>query len=197
MHPASSKPKGSRGYAVGLARAPQSEVSGGVRPSFELLAADAVGSFIEFWGFKHNQGRVWTLIYLRGEPMTSAEIQQELSLTKGAVSMITRDLEYWGVLQRLRLSNQRSYRFVAETNLVKLVSRVLREREANVLNQVRTDLEAAEALAQADPQTSAQVLARLRRLRRLAEAAEKTLGVFISSTRFSLTSLLSLMRRSL
>ena len=59
---------------------------------------DAVGNVIEFWGFKRNQGRVWALLYLRGEPLTAGEIERELELSKGGVSMLLRDLERWGVI---------------------------------------------------------------------------------------------------
>jgi len=184
-----------RGYSTSAASAPQSEMA--EAEGYEQLACDAIGSFIEFWGFKRNQGRVWALLYLRGEPNTSAELQQSLGLTKGAISMITKDLEYWGVIRRSRLPSDRSYRYAAETDLVKLISRVLREREANVLAQVRTDLVAAEQLAQRDEGRGSAIAKRLAKLRLLTQAAEKTLAVFLKSTRFSLASLLSLMHRSL
>ena len=64
------------------------------------LVADAVGNFIEFWGFKRNHGRVWALLYLEGRAMTASEIQDALDLSKGAVSMITREIERWGVSRR-------------------------------------------------------------------------------------------------
>lgn len=193
--PSSTTTPGTHGYATSAAGAPLSELS--TSDGYEQLACDAIGSFIEFWGFKRNQGRLWTLLYLRGVPISSAELQQSLGLTKGAVSMIMRDLEYWGVVRRTRLPGDRSSRYVAETDLIKLVSRVLREREANVLAQVRTDLVAAEQGARREGAPAAAALSRLRKLRLLTEAAEKTLDIFLRSTRFSLTSLLSLMRRSL
>jgi DNA-binding transcriptional regulator GbsR (MarR family) len=62
-------------------------------PRWEALAIDAVGNVIEFWGFKHNQGRVWAVLYLRGMSMTATQLEEELGLSKGAVSMLVRDLE--------------------------------------------------------------------------------------------------------
>src|SRR6185295_11178850 len=69
---------------------------------WEAMAVDAVGNAIEFWGFKRNQGRVWALLYLRGTPMSAGQLEKELSLSKGAVSMLIRDLERWGVIERVR-----------------------------------------------------------------------------------------------
>ena len=69
---------------------------------WEVLATDAVGEAIEFWGFKHNQGRVWGLLYLRAQPMTAGELQRLLGLSKGAVSMLLKDLEQWKVVRKVR-----------------------------------------------------------------------------------------------
>ncbi|HLM42374.1 MAG TPA: ArsR family transcriptional regulator [Myxococcaceae bacterium] len=66
--------------------------SNGRLAPWEAIAVDAVGNVIEFWGFKRNQGRVWALLYLRGEPLTAGEIERELDLSKGGVSMLLRDL---------------------------------------------------------------------------------------------------------
>ena len=56
----------SKGYSWSNApRLAAPETSPGL-PRWESLAIDAVGNVIEFWGFKHNQGRVWAVLYLRG-----------------------------------------------------------------------------------------------------------------------------------
>ena len=65
-------------------------VTAGPLSHWESVAVDAVGNFIEFWGFKRNQGRVWALLYLRDAALDAQELQDELGLSKGAVSMIVR-----------------------------------------------------------------------------------------------------------
>ena len=44
---------------------------------WEALVVDAVGSVIDFWKFKRNQGRVWALLYLRGRALSAAEILEK------------------------------------------------------------------------------------------------------------------------
>src|ERR1700726_1085527 len=83
---------------------------------WEALVVDAVGSVIEFWGFKSNHGRIWALLYLRGTPLSALQLQTELGLSKGAVSMVTRELEQWGVVNRVRVPGAHSWLFDAETN---------------------------------------------------------------------------------
>ncbi|MCA9519879.1 MAG: transcriptional regulator, partial [Myxococcales bacterium] len=89
--------------------------------SWEASALEAVAGVIEFWGFKRNQGRLWTLLYLRGVALTAAQIQSVLDLSKGAVSMVTREMEQWSVIHRLRHDDSNSWHFAAETSLVKMV----------------------------------------------------------------------------
>ena len=39
-----------------------------------LAVADAVGAFIEAWGFKAIHGRIWTLLALRKEPINQIDV---------------------------------------------------------------------------------------------------------------------------
>src|SRR5256885_8508546 len=94
---------------------------------WEEVAVDAVGNVIEFWGFKRNQGRVWALLYLRDTALTAAQIEADLDLSKGGVSMLLRDLERWGVILRVRTPGDASWRYRAETDLLKMARRVIEE----------------------------------------------------------------------
>ncbi len=95
----------------------------------ELLVSDAIGRLMEFWGFKRNMGRVWTVLYLCDEPLSSKDLQQRLKLSSGAVSMTVNELARWGVVKKVWIQGERRDYFVAEGNLWKMISRVFNERE--------------------------------------------------------------------
>src|SRR5436305_14522983 len=84
---------------------------------------------MEFWGFKRVMGRIWSLLYLRNEPLSAAELCEELAISTGAASMALSELEHWGVVKRSRKPGDRREFFEAETDIWKMISRVLRERE--------------------------------------------------------------------
>ena len=128
---------------------------------WESVAVDAVGNVIEFWGFKRNQGRVWALLYLRDVALTAAEIEDELYLSKGGVSMLLRDLERWGVMLRVRSPGDTAWRYKAETDLLKMARRVIEEREFAFISRIRADLAEAKKLAQADHKTTKAQVQRL------------------------------------
>lgn len=157
--------------------------------SWETAAIDAVGNVIEFWGFKRNQGRVWALLYLRDVALTAAEIEKELHLSKGGVSMLIRDLERWGVVLRVRQPGDSSWRYGAETDLLQMARRVIEEREFSFIARIRADLESARKLAQQDPRATKAQVQRLERMERLAEATERTLSLFFKTAKLDVGSM--------
>jgi HTH-type transcriptional regulator, glycine betaine synthesis regulator len=98
--------------------------------------ADGVGALMEFWGFKRVMGRVWTLLYLRGDELSAAELCDQLSISSGAASMALSELEHWAVVRRIRRQGDRREYFEAETDIWKMISRVLRERELQQIDRV-------------------------------------------------------------
>lgn len=161
---------------------------------WEELVIDAVGNTIDFWHFKRNHGRVWALLYLRGRALTASEVQASLGLSKGAVSMVTRELETWGVVRRVRIPGDAIWRFSAETDLLKMIRRVIAEREAAFVAGVREDLEEAEALARKDPHAPPEVLARVARMRTLATMADQALRAFILTARLDVLGAANVLR---
>lgn len=154
---------------------------------WESLVVDAVGSVIDFWKFKRNQGRLWALLYLRNTAMSAVEIQQALGLSKGGVSMLVRELEQWNVVKRVRAPTDDVWRYAAETELMKMVGHVISEREAALVRAVKEDLEHALDMAKEEDVDEA-VLARLRRMKSLADLVDKALRAFLQTARFDVAS---------
>jgi HTH-type transcriptional regulator, glycine betaine synthesis regulator len=152
-------------------------------PPWESLVVDAVGNVIEFWGFKANQGRVWALLYLRGRPLGAAEIREALGLSKGAVSMVTRELEQWGVVHRVRRSSATAWQFDAETELLRMVTRVIADREAQFIERVEADLVEGERQARASGSAGRLTLERIARMRALAELTHRAIQAFVKTAR--------------
>ncbi len=153
----------------------------------ELLAADAIGDVIEHWGFRKALGRVWTVMFLQGEPVSAADIQERLQMSAGAVSMALTELQRWAVVRRVWRPGERREFYEAETNFWKMISKVVQERERYLAGSVRERLERARKLMKqggvaGDPGRRARV-ERLGRLLAFAQAAEAVIGSFLASRR--------------
>jgi DNA-binding transcriptional regulator GbsR (MarR family) len=95
----------------------------------EAAVSDVVGRLIEFWGFKRNMGRVWTVLYLSPDPLSAEDLRNALQLSSGAVSMTLSELSRWGVVRRVWIQGERKDFYAAEVQLWRMISRVFNERE--------------------------------------------------------------------
>jgi DNA-binding transcriptional regulator GbsR (MarR family) len=95
----------------------------------EAAVSDVVGRLIEFWGFKRNMGRVWTVLYLSPDPLSADDLCQSLKLSTGAVSMTLSELARWGVVRKVWIQGERKDFYTAEVQLWRMISRVFNERE--------------------------------------------------------------------
>jgi len=149
---------------------------------WEQRVVNAVGRVIEFWGFKRNHGRVWAFLYMRRESFTSSELQEALDLSKGAVSMITRDLMQWEVVRRRRVSGSQAWHFQAEREFLSMIRNVLQDRELRLIERVEQDLaDAARDAREEDAPDD--VVERIERMRRLADMVQNALELFLSTAR--------------
>jgi HTH-type transcriptional regulator, glycine betaine synthesis regulator len=144
----------------------------------ELDVADTVGRLMHFWGFKRPMGRTWTLLYLSSVPLGAAEVAEQLKMSAGAVSMTLGELLKWGVVKKTWRPGERRDFYEAETDIWKLVRRVLRERELTLVQEVGAALESARtSLAHAAMSKKELEFkrARIGRLRQLASVGETLL----------------------
>ncbi len=148
---------------------------------WEEQACEAVGDVIEFWGFKRNHGRLWALLYIRNTAMSALELQNELGLSKGAVSMITTDLERWSVIQRVRQHGKQAWHYVAEEDYLTMIRKVLREREISVVENAEEQLALAEDQARAAGDVPESSLKRLRKMRDFATSANGTIMLLLQT----------------
>ena len=95
----------------------------------ELAVSDVIGRLIEFWGFKRNMGRVWSVLYLSPDPLSADDLRQVLQLSSGAVSMTLSELSRWGVVRKVWIQGERKDFYAAEVQLWRMISRVFNERE--------------------------------------------------------------------
>ena len=150
----------------------------------ELLIADAVGEVSEHWGFRKALGRVWTVLYLAGESLSAAELSERLSMSAGAVSMTLTELQEWAVVRRVWRPGERREFFEAETDLWKMISKVVAERERFWVRSVRERIEQACALLKNLPTDQARgALQRAKVLLTFAQLAEGVIDRFLASRR--------------
>ncbi len=148
----------------------------------DLAAADAVGALMELWGFRRQLGRIWAVLFLSERPLAAPELCDRLHISTGLLSMSLAELRRWGVVRSVEIPGDRKEHFEAETNVWKLVARVLREREKRAVEHALATFERAlsevrAALSDVDPAVKAAARFKVRRLGLLADLSRAALNV--------------------
>ena len=148
----------------------------------DLAVADAVGALMELWGFRRQLGRIWAVLYLSDRPLAAPELCDRLRISTGLLSMSLAELRRWGVVRSVEIPGDRKEHFEPETNVWKLVARVLREREQRAVESALSAFERALAEVRAaasdvDPAVKAVARFKLKRLERLADLSRAALTV--------------------
>jgi DNA-binding transcriptional regulator GbsR (MarR family) len=106
-----------------------------------VAVCDAVGDFIESWGFRSIHGRVWTLLALSSRPLAQAEIAERLGVSRSLVSMAMTELDGFGLVRSVGPERQAPWE--ANLDVWPIITDVLRSREWMLMERARLALEAA------------------------------------------------------
>ncbi len=148
----------------------------------DLAVADAVGALMELWGFRRQLGRVWAVLFLSDRSLAAPELCERLRISTGLLSMSLSELRRWGVVRPVEVPGDRKEHFEAETNVWKLVARVLREREKRAVEDALRTFERAlseirAAVSDVDPAVKAAARFKAKRLELLADLSKAALNV--------------------
>ena len=154
----------------------------------ELQAADAIGRLMEFWGFRRHMGRLWTVLYLSPEPMTTVELSETLQLSSSAVSLSLGELVRWGAVRKTWRPGERKDFYEAENSVWKLLRRVYERRELNLIREAEDALGSAQRrLEEARPDLGPEgrrridyMRKRLSRLSALSKAGERLVRLLVA-----------------
>jgi DNA-binding transcriptional regulator GbsR (MarR family) len=102
------------------------------------------------WGINPTMAQIHALLFITGEPMTTDEIIERLQISRGNASMNLRDLMDWGVIRRFREPGDRKDTYVADTDALTMVARVVRERKRREIDPTVEALKSCRHMAQAD-----------------------------------------------
>jgi DNA-binding transcriptional regulator GbsR (MarR family) len=141
---------------------------------------DAVGAFIEYWGFRAIHGRIWVLLALSKEPLSQSEIASFLEVSRSLVSPAVAELSGFRLVKPV--SEHRNSPYRASLDVWPTITDVLRTREWMLLEQARLALEAAsDEIAAREDQKIAHPLVpeHLHTLLRMTEVAQMLLRIVL------------------
>jgi DNA-binding transcriptional regulator GbsR (MarR family) len=148
----------------------------------ELRVVDAVGALMELWGFRRQLGRIWAVLFLSERPLAAPELCERLQISTGLLSMSLAELRRWAVVRSASVPGDRKEHFEAETDVWRMVRKVLAERERGAIQaalQVFQEAltEVRSALSDVSPRVKSQARFRIQRLEQLVHLSRTGLGL--------------------
>jgi DNA-binding transcriptional regulator GbsR (MarR family) len=81
------------------------------------------------WGVNRTVAQIHALLYLTGRPMNADELCEALVVARSNVSTSLRELQNWGLVRLVHLSDDRRDHYETSTHVWELMRTIVRERQ--------------------------------------------------------------------
>ena len=102
----------------------------------KLQFIQAWGKLGSEWGINRTMAQVHALLLITPEPISTEEIMEHLSISRGNANMTIRDLINWGLVEKQLKPGERKEYFYADKNTWNIARQVARERRKRELEPV-------------------------------------------------------------
>ena len=93
------------------------------------------------WGISRTMAEIHALLYLATEPLCTDDVMEHLAVSRGSASTNLRDLENWGLIQRIHRRGDRKEYFQAERDVWQMFETIMRERRRREILPIMETIE--------------------------------------------------------
>ncbi|WP_207425618.1 GbsR/MarR family transcriptional regulator [Pedobacter sp. SYSU D00535] len=97
---------------------------------------EAWGKLGSEWGINRTMAQVHALLLISPEALTTEEIMEALSISRGNANMTLRDLIGWGLVEKQHKAGERKEYFYADKDTWNIARQVAKERRKRELDPV-------------------------------------------------------------
>ena len=102
----------------------------------KLKFIEAWGKLGSEWGINRTMAQVHALLLISAEALTTEEIMEQLSISRGNANMTLRDLIGWGLIEKQHKAGERKEYFFADKDVWNIARQVAKERKKRELEPV-------------------------------------------------------------
>ncbi len=97
---------------------------------------EAWGKLGSEWGINRTMAQVHALLLISPEALTTEDIMESLSISRGNANMTVRDLINWGLVEKQHKPGERKEYFFADKDVWNIARQVTKERRKRELDPV-------------------------------------------------------------
>jgi len=105
-------------------------------PEAKQKFIEAWGKLGSEWGINRTMAQVHALLLITPDALTTEEIMETLSISRGNANMTLRDLMGWGLVEKQHRAGERKEYFFADKNTWNIARQVAKERRKRELDPV-------------------------------------------------------------
>lgn len=105
-------------------------------PEAKQKFIEAWGKLGSEWGINRTMAQVHALLLITPDALTTEEIMEALSISRGNVNMTVRDLINWGLVEKQLRTGERKEYFYADKDTWNIARQVAKERRKRELDPV-------------------------------------------------------------
>lgn len=104
------------------------------------------------WGINRTMAQVHALLLVSEKSLSTDEVMEELSISRGNANMNLRELMNWNLVYREVVAGERKEYFRAEKDMWEVAKRIARERKRREIEPVLRDLSQLQNVEEESPE---------------------------------------------
>jgi DNA-binding transcriptional regulator GbsR (MarR family) len=133
------------------------------------------------WGLNKTMAQIHALLMISTKPLSTEEIMQELSISRGNANMNIRALLDWGIISRILVPGERKEYFKSEKDVWALARQVAKERRKRELEPILKVLRGVNDVQNDGSDETKEFKKVVKELKNFAEKSDGLLETFIKS----------------
>lgn len=101
--------------------------------------SEAIGDFIEYWGFRRIHGQIWGQIFMSKRPLSGSDLTTRLKVSKALVSPALQQLLNFDLIFEVESTDSRKKLYEANPDFMSVVKKVIQTREVPMLQKVQNE----------------------------------------------------------
>jgi DNA-binding transcriptional regulator GbsR (MarR family) len=133
------------------------------------------------WGLNKTMAQIHALLLISTKPLTTEDIMEELSISRGNANMNVRALLDWGIVSRISVPGERKEFFKSEKDIWALARQVAKERRKRELEPILKVLKEVSEVQTDGSEETKEFKKVVKELRSFAEKSDGLIDTFIKS----------------
>jgi DNA-binding transcriptional regulator GbsR (MarR family) len=150
-------------------------------PEAKQELIQAWGNLGHSWGLNKTMAQIHALLMVSPKPLSTEDIMDELSISRGNANMNIRALLDWGIVARINIPGERKEYFKSEKDIWALARQVAKERRKRELEPIIKVLREVNEVQTDGTENAKEFKKVVKELKNFAEKSDGLLETFIKA----------------